>query len=209
MYLFYDATVEVFSSKHIIFAIIAIAVLIVFTLLPLLLLLLYPLRCFHKCLDCCRIRCHALMVFTDAFHAGSMQEWNWWHSWSTVVCYCLSKCSHMQSLFHHLPMHNKFHAHWHCCLNHSGPAIQKNITQYLWYSDCTNCNPDHCIHDFNVPISWTSTFTQLCCICINCHVIRNPTVVLNSNSTALGLQIRSIWSTVHDVQEVQADKYLL
>jgi len=70
MYLFYDATVEVFSSNHLIFAIIAIAVLIVFIFLPLLLLLLYPLRCFHKCLDCCRIRYHALMVFTDAFQGA-------------------------------------------------------------------------------------------------------------------------------------------
>ena len=69
-YLFYDATVELFSSGHLIFAVIAIAVLIVFILLPLLLLLLYPLRCFHKCLDCCRIRCHALMVFTDAFQGA-------------------------------------------------------------------------------------------------------------------------------------------
>ena len=69
-YLFYDATVELFSSGHLIFAVLAIAVLIVFILLPLLLLLLYPLRCFHKCLDCCRIRCHALMVFTDAFQGA-------------------------------------------------------------------------------------------------------------------------------------------
>ena len=69
-YLFYDATVELFSSNHLIFAVLAIAVLIVFILLPLLLLLLYPLRCFHKCLDCCRIRCHALMVFTDAFQGA-------------------------------------------------------------------------------------------------------------------------------------------
>ena len=87
MYLFYDATVEVFSSKHIIFAIIAIAVLIVFTLLPLLLLLLYPLRCFHKCLDCCRIRCHALMVFTDAFQgaykSGTNGTWDCW--WFAVI----------------------------------------------------------------------------------------------------------------------------
>jgi len=70
MYLFYDATVEVFSSSHLIFAITAIAVLIVFILLPLLLLLLYPLRCFHKCLDYSGVSCHALMVFTDAFQGA-------------------------------------------------------------------------------------------------------------------------------------------
>ena len=48
MYLFYDATVEVFSSNHLVFAITAIAVLIVFILLPLLLLLLYPQGRSHR-----------------------------------------------------------------------------------------------------------------------------------------------------------------
>lgn len=69
-YLFYDATVEMFSNSHLVFALISILVLIVFIFLPMLLLLLYPMRCFHKCLDCCRIRSHALMVFTDAFQGA-------------------------------------------------------------------------------------------------------------------------------------------
>ena len=69
-YLFYDATVEMFSNGHFIFALISILVLIVFIFLPMLLLLLYPMKCFHKCLDCCRIRSHALMVFTDAFQGA-------------------------------------------------------------------------------------------------------------------------------------------
>ena len=69
-YLFYDATVEMFSNSHLIFALISILVMVVFIFLPLLLLLLYPMRCFHKCLDCCGIRYHALMVFTDAFQGA-------------------------------------------------------------------------------------------------------------------------------------------
>ena len=69
-YLFYDATVQMFSNSHLVFALISILVLIVFIFLPMLLLLLYPMRCFHKCLDCCRIRSHALMVFTDAFQGA-------------------------------------------------------------------------------------------------------------------------------------------
>ena len=69
-YLFYDATVEMFSNSHFIFALISILVLIVFIFLPLLLLLLYPMSCFHKCLDCCGIRSHALMVFTDLFQGA-------------------------------------------------------------------------------------------------------------------------------------------
>ena len=86
-YLYYDATVEVFSSSHLILAFVAIGVLIVFILLPLLLLLLYPLRCFHKCLDCCRIRYHALMVFTDAFQGAYKNGTNGTHDhrWFAAV----------------------------------------------------------------------------------------------------------------------------
>jgi len=87
MYLFYDTTVEVLSSNHLIFAFTAIAVLIVFIFLPILLLLLYPPRCFHKCLDCCRIRCHALMVFTDAFQGACKNGTNGTrdHRWFAIV----------------------------------------------------------------------------------------------------------------------------
>ena len=82
MYLFYDATVEVFSSNHLIFAVIAITVLIVFILLPLLLLLLYALRCFHKCLDYSGIR-YALMVFQGAYKNGNNGTRD--HRWFAIV----------------------------------------------------------------------------------------------------------------------------
>ena len=86
-YLYYDATVEVFSGSHLILAFVAIGVLIVFILLPLLLLLLYPLRCFHKCLYHSRIRCHALMVFTDAFQGAYKNGTNGTHDhrWFALV----------------------------------------------------------------------------------------------------------------------------
>ncbi len=45
----------------------AILVLLVFNILPLLLLLLYPLRCFQRCLNHCRLRSLALTTFMDAF----------------------------------------------------------------------------------------------------------------------------------------------
>jgi len=79
--------VEVFSSNHLIFAVTAITVLIVFIMLPLLLLLLYPLRCFHKCLDCCGMRCHSLMVFTDAFQGAYKNGTNGTrdHRWFAVI----------------------------------------------------------------------------------------------------------------------------
>ncbi len=45
----------------------AILVHFVFNALPLLLLLLYPLRCFQRCLNRCRLRSLALTTFMDVF----------------------------------------------------------------------------------------------------------------------------------------------
>ena len=67
LYLYYNGTVELFGSEHRPYAIVAILVLSVFGILPLLLLCLYPCRCFQKCLNCCGLQCFALHVFMDAF----------------------------------------------------------------------------------------------------------------------------------------------
>jgi len=67
MYLYYGATIEYFGDKHLPYAVLALFVLLVFILFPLLLLLLYPMRFFQRCLDCCRVRWHALHIFIDAF----------------------------------------------------------------------------------------------------------------------------------------------
>ena len=66
--LFFDASIEYFSRQHLPFAVLAICVLLVFVLFPLLLLLLYPMRSFQRCLGyCTRIRWHFLHTFADAF----------------------------------------------------------------------------------------------------------------------------------------------
>ena len=67
MYLYYDATIEYFGGKHLPFAVLALFVMLVFILFPILLLLLYPMRCFQQCLECCGVRWHALHIFIDAF----------------------------------------------------------------------------------------------------------------------------------------------
>ena len=67
LYLYYDGTVEFFGKEHLPFAILALVTLLVFNILPLLLLLLYPYRCFHRCLNKYNIRCQVLHVFMDAF----------------------------------------------------------------------------------------------------------------------------------------------
>ena len=67
LYLYYDATIEYFGEEHLPYAVLAVTVMLVFILFPLLLLLLYPMRCFQQCLSCIGVRWHALPIFIDAF----------------------------------------------------------------------------------------------------------------------------------------------
>ena len=66
--LYFDASIEYFSRKHLPFAVLAICVLLFFVFIPLLLLLLYPMKSFQRCLGyCTRIRWQFLHTFADAF----------------------------------------------------------------------------------------------------------------------------------------------
>ena len=67
LYLYYDATIEYFGEEHLPYGVLAVFVMLIFIIFPLLLLLLYPMRCFQQCLGCCGIRWHALPIFIDAF----------------------------------------------------------------------------------------------------------------------------------------------
>ena len=66
-YVFYDATYVYFGKEHLPYAIMGIMFFIAFVLTPLILLLFYQTRCFQRCLDIFRLRCHALQVFVDTF----------------------------------------------------------------------------------------------------------------------------------------------
>ena len=50
-YLFYNGTVEYFGPEHLPFAILAVAVVLIFNICPLFLLVLYPCQCFQRCLN--------------------------------------------------------------------------------------------------------------------------------------------------------------
>ena len=67
VYLYYDGTIEYFGEEHLPYGVLAVFVFLVFVLFPLLLLLLYPMRCFQRCLSCCGVRWHGLPIFIDAF----------------------------------------------------------------------------------------------------------------------------------------------
>ena len=66
VYLFYDGTMEYFGKEHLPYGILALVVLLVFNVFPLLLLCLYPCRCFQRCLNWCNLRSQLLRTFMDA-----------------------------------------------------------------------------------------------------------------------------------------------
>ena len=66
-HLYYDATIEYFGDQHLPYGVLAVFVMLVFIFFPVLLLLLYPMRCFQRCLSCIGVRWHALPIFIDAF----------------------------------------------------------------------------------------------------------------------------------------------
>ena len=67
LYLYWDGTIEYFGSEHLPYAILALVVLMLFNVLPLLLMCLYPCRWFQRCLNHCRLQSHFLHTFMDAF----------------------------------------------------------------------------------------------------------------------------------------------
>ena len=73
MYLYFARDVEYFGSEHIFYGILALFFLVMFTLLPGMLLLLYPYQCFQQFLN--KIRCNSvtLKIFMDVFQ-GSYKD---------------------------------------------------------------------------------------------------------------------------------------
>ena len=65
--LFNEPSVEYFSKKHLPYGVIALVLLFVFTVIPMLLLTIYPCKCFQQFLSFFRINWHFLHVFIDSF----------------------------------------------------------------------------------------------------------------------------------------------
>ena len=68
--LFYDGTIRFFKGEHIPYAILAISVMCVFSFLPIMLLCVYPCRCFQKCLNKYRLNNQALHTFMDTLQGS-------------------------------------------------------------------------------------------------------------------------------------------
>ena len=67
LYLFNQGDVAFFGSHHLPYACLAVFFLLTFTLLPMLLLFLYPCSCFQVCLNRTGCRCQSLHIFMDTF----------------------------------------------------------------------------------------------------------------------------------------------
>lgn len=66
-YLFIDPSIAYFSAEHLPYAICAVILSIVIVILPLVLLLLYPMMCFQKCLNKLGINSPTLRQFVQCF----------------------------------------------------------------------------------------------------------------------------------------------
>ncbi len=68
--LYYSGDIEYFGPEHLPYGILAIIMLMVFSLLPTLLLALYPFRFFQRFLNLFPVRWHILHTFMDSFQGG-------------------------------------------------------------------------------------------------------------------------------------------
>ena len=66
-YLLNAPTVEYFGEEHLPFALLALTLLLLLVVLPMLLLFLYPLRCFQRLLNRLHLNSHVLRTFMDVF----------------------------------------------------------------------------------------------------------------------------------------------
>ena len=66
-FLFYATSVDYFGQEHLPYGIIASFIFALFVLLPLLVMLLYPMRWFQKLLNFFHLRTHVLHIFMDSF----------------------------------------------------------------------------------------------------------------------------------------------
>lgn len=65
--LYYDGSIDYFSKQHLPYAILALAFLSLFVVIPVVTLLFYHCRCFHKLLNCLPLPWYILHTFADTF----------------------------------------------------------------------------------------------------------------------------------------------
>ena len=97
--LFYDPTVPYFGSRHLPYAIVGVIIVLLFAILPVLLLVLYPFRCFQKLLNQFPFRWYILHTFVDLFYGSykdgtqpGTRDYRWFHSFPLLFNACRCFC---------------------------------------------------------------------------------------------------------------------
>ena len=70
---YYNGTVVYFGTDHLPFAIMALLLCLVFVILPVLLLIFYPLKCFQRLINCLNLRSQLLLAVMESFQ-GCYQD---------------------------------------------------------------------------------------------------------------------------------------
>ena len=83
--LYYDASVEYLQGQHFYYGITAIFVGIFMVILPLVFLVVYPMRCFQKCLNYCRVQRQSIDTFVSCYQGYYKDGTN-----GTCDCRCFS-----------------------------------------------------------------------------------------------------------------------
>ena len=90
--LYYDANVPYFGRSHLPFAIMAITILIIFVLLPILILLLYPCNWFQRFLNVFPVNWQVLHTFVDSFQGcykdgneAGIRDCRWFSSFFFII----------------------------------------------------------------------------------------------------------------------------
>ena len=94
--LYYDANVPYFGRNHLPYAIMAITILIIFVLLPILILLLYPCNWFQKLLNVFPVNWQVLHTFVDSFQGcykdgtePDTRDCRWFASFFFIIRICV------------------------------------------------------------------------------------------------------------------------
>ena len=83
--LFYDPSNEYFRSQHLYYGIAAIIIGILIVVMPLVFLVIYPMRWFQKCLNCCTVQRQSIDMFVNCFQGYYKDGTN-----GTRDCRCFS-----------------------------------------------------------------------------------------------------------------------
>ena len=95
--LYYAGNIKFLHSDHIPFAALAISMLTIFIIVPTLILICYPFRCFQKCLSYYQIRLQCLRTFVDSFQGcykdgtePGTYDLRWLSSYGLVLRLCIA-----------------------------------------------------------------------------------------------------------------------